>query len=139
MSGDAPSNRDDPEFKAEIENLTLQLDDVTAERNYLQKEIQKMKEYVAKMNEKLSDDEVTQIQVCKQKFIISHSVRPNFNRILGSDSSRGGIRNGYAHLALESTKICVLPRSRYCSPKTDFLSTVHPENSSRRRRKSCPT
>ena len=65
MSGDAPSNRDDPESKAEIENLTLQLDDVTAERNYLQKEILKMKDYVAKMNEKLSDDEVTQIQVCK--------------------------------------------------------------------------
>ncbi len=67
MSGDAPSNRDDPESKAELENLTLQLDDVTAERNYLQKEIQKMKDYVVKMNEKLSDDEVTQIQVCGQQ------------------------------------------------------------------------
>jgi hypothetical protein len=69
LSGDAPSNRDDPESKAEIEHLTLQLDDVTSERNYLQKEIQKMKDYVAKMNEKLSDDEVTQIQVCNSKKI----------------------------------------------------------------------
>ena len=36
---------------------------MTAERNHLLKEVQKMKEYVVKINEKLSDDEVTQIQV----------------------------------------------------------------------------
>jgi hypothetical protein len=75
LSGDAPSNRDDPESKAELENLTLQLDDVTAERNYLQKEIQKMKDYVAKMNEKLSDDEVTQIQVRGQQLHSFASLR----------------------------------------------------------------
>ena len=69
LSGDGPSNRDDPESKAELENLSLQLDDITAERNYLQKEVQKMKDYVAKMNEKLSDDEVTQIQVREQIYM----------------------------------------------------------------------
>ena len=102
LSGDGPSSYEEGGSKLELQALSSQLDEVTAERNHLQKELLRMKDYLAKMNEKFSDDEVLQIQVPSLGRIRNSNPVSIFRVAVQSDTRRAvGCEGGSAAAAAD--------------------------------------